>query len=145
MTSDAGIAGPFVYAGLVPFVVFGIGAWQPLPYITYPVEGLIAYAAVVLAFAGAIHWGAALAGPGGLRAKYFIASVMPALIAWLALLLPQLAALIVLLAGFTGLSVFDHSVGRSRGLPPGYSPLRPGLTAVVVLCLASAILALITR
>ena len=38
------------YAGLIPFVVLSIGAWLPLPLIPYPVDYLIAYAAVILAF-----------------------------------------------------------------------------------------------
>ena len=49
------------YAGLIPFVVFSIGSWLPLPMISNAVFVLIAYAAMILAFMGAIHWGVAMA------------------------------------------------------------------------------------
>ena len=145
MIRDETVATALGYAGLIPFVVLAIGAWLPLPGVTHPVEFLIAYGAVILAFMGAIHWGSAMAGPGGLRAKYFIASVIPALVAWITLLMPQLAALVVLLAGFIGLYVFDRTVGRSQGFPHWYVPMRQSLTGVVALCLVSTIIAVMTR
>ena len=68
------------------------------------------YAAVILSFMGAVHWGVAMAGTDQQRGKHFIASVVPALIAWSALLLPQSLALLILLTGFIGLYAYDRSV-----------------------------------
>ena len=130
------------YAGLIPFVVLSIGAWLPLPLIPYPVDTLIAYAAVILAFMGAIHWGAAMACPDGLRTRYFIASVIPALVAWTTLLMPQAIALIVLLAGFVGLYLFDRAGSRLQEIPGWYVPMRLRLTTVVAVCLAVALISL---
>jgi len=49
------------YAGLIPFVVFSIGCWIPLPYVTNAPYILITYGAVILSFMGAVHWGVAMA------------------------------------------------------------------------------------
>ncbi|MGB5766955.1 MAG: DUF3429 domain-containing protein, partial [Arenicellales bacterium] len=72
-----------------------------------------------------------------------ISSVLPALIAWPALLLAQSLALVILLAGFIGLYTYDRSVEKAQALPGWYIPMRTRLTAVVVLCLASALLSVI--
>ena len=86
------------YAGLIPFVVFSIGAWVPLPYVDNAVPILVAYAAVILSFMGAVHWGVALSSPSRDRSKYYIASVVPALTAWLALLMPETGLLAAAIA-----------------------------------------------
>jgi hypothetical protein len=130
------------YAGLIPFVVFSIGAWLPLPFVGYPVDYLVAYAAVILAFMGAIHWGAAMAGPKGMRARYLVASVIPALVAWITLLLPQSTALLVLLAGFVSLYAFDRATSRLQDFPDWYVPMRLRLTTVVALCLVIALVSI---
>ena len=130
------------YAGLIPFVVFSIGAWVPLPLVSYPVDYLVAYAAVILAFMGAIHWGAAMAGPDKLRTRYFIASVIPALVAWSTLLMPQPVALVVLLAGFVSLYAFDRANSQLQDFPDWYVPMRLRLTTVVAVCLAVALTSL---
>lgn len=128
------------YAGLIPFVAFGTGSWIPLPYISDAVQPLIAYAAIILSFMGAIHWGLAMSRAHQQRSKYFIASVIPALTAWLALLLPDTPALIVLLCAFIALFTYDRAVKVSQALPDWYIPMRKKLTVVVVLCLFGALL-----
>ena len=125
------------YAGLIPFVVFSIGAWIPLPYVNNAVPILIAYAAVILSFMGAVHWGVALSRPDSDRSKYYIASVVPALAAWLALLLPAGYATVVLLTAFVVLLAYDSAVTKPQGFPGWYIPLRIRLTFVVALCLGS--------
>ena len=132
------------YAGLIPFVVFGIGCWIPLPYVVNAPYILIAYGAIILSFMGAVHWGAAMASTDQQRGSYIIASVIPALLAWPALLLPHTLALVILLAGFIGLYVYDRSVEKAQGFPGWYIPMRTRLTAIVSLCLAAALLS-ITR
>lgn len=128
------------YAGLIPFLVFSIGCWVPLPYVANAPFILTTYGAVILSFMGAVHWGVAMARQDQHRDNYFIASIIPALIAWAALLLTQAMALVILLVGFIGLYVYDRSVEKAQALPGWYIPMRTRLTAVVVLCLASAIL-----
>jgi len=131
------------YAGLIPFVVFSIGCWIPLPYVTNAPYILITYGAVILSFMGAVHWGVAMANKDQQQGKFFISSVLPALIAWTALLLAQPLALVILLAGFIWLYTYDRSVEKAQALPGWYIPMRTRLTAVVVLCLASALLSVI--
>lgn len=128
------------YAGLIPFITFSIGSWITLPYIPDAVQILIAYAAIILSFMGAIHWGQAMSRAGQQHGKYFIASVIPALTAWIALLLPDTLALVVLLCGFIALYAYDRTVKISQAFPDWYIPLRKTLTLVVVLCLSGALL-----
>lgn len=140
MTGSETTAKALGYAGLIPFVVFSIGCWIPLPYVTNAPYILITYGAVILSFMGAVHWGVAMANKDQQQGKFFITSVLPALIAWPALLLAQSLALAILLAGFIGLYTYDRSVEKAQALPGWYIPMRTRLTAVVVLCLASALL-----
>jgi len=123
------------YAGLIPFIVFSIGSWLPLPMITDASFVLTAYAAMILSFMGAIHWGVAMANNEDNNSKYFIWSVMPGLIAWLALLIAVNYAIMLLMAGFIGLIIYDWSVAKAQGMPDWYIPLRNKLTLVVVICL----------
>ncbi|MGB5224520.1 MAG: DUF3429 domain-containing protein [Arenicellales bacterium] len=143
MTGSETTAKALGYAGLIPFVVFSIGCWIPLPYVTNAPYILITYGAVILSFMGAVHWGVAMANKDQQQGKFFISSVLPALIAWPALLLAQSLALVILLAGFIGLYTYDRSVEKAQALPGWYIPMRTRLTAVVVLCLASALLSVI--
>jgi len=128
------------YAGLVPFMAFSIGSWISLPYFSDAVQILIAYAAIILAFMGAIHWGQAMSRTSQQHGKYFYASVIPALTAWIALLLPETLALVVLVCGFIALYAYDRTVSISQAFPDWYIPMRKNLTLVVVLCLSAALL-----
>lgn len=127
------------YAGLIPFITFTIASWMPLPYSTYAIHILLCYAAIILSFMGAIYWGVVMSGeqPGS---KYFIASVIPALLAWSALLMPTLFAFAILIVGFIALIVFDQAVEKSLKFPGWYIPMRNILTSVVVLCLTAVLL-----
>lgn len=131
------------YAGLIPFLTFSIGSWMPLPYFSDAIHILIAYAAIILSFMGAIHWGVAMSSVNLQRSKYFIVSVIPALTAWLALLAPDTLALIILLCGFIALLAYDRAVKKSQALPDWYIPMRKTLTLVVVLCLSGALLSVV--
>ena len=127
------------YAGLIPFLTFSIGCWLPLPYVTDALSVLIAYAAVILSFMGAIHWGAAMSSTGNKRNQYFLVSVSPALVAWVALITPAVPSLTILLFGFILLYLYDRAVQKSQDFPSWYIPMRKNLTIVVTVCLASAL------
>ena len=50
------------YAGLIPFISGAIGIWiTPTAWRADVLTALLHYAAVILAFMGAIHWGLAMA------------------------------------------------------------------------------------
>ena len=123
------------YAGLIPFIIFSIGSWFQLPMISDSTYILTAYAAIILSFMGAIHWGIAMSSSEDQNGKYFIASVIPGLSAWLALLMPQRYAIILLMVGFIALIIYDWSVEKPQRLPGWYIPMRNRLTLVVMMCL----------
>ena len=126
------------YGGLLPFAGLALasfldlhrsGAWQQL---------LLNYGAVILSFVGALHWGFAMCAPAMSERKRSICfawSVMPALLAWLALLLDPLAASALLAAGFAIHYVQDWRLVRHAGLPAWYLPLRLRLSVVAALSL----------
>ena len=129
------------YAGLIPFLVFSTGTWIDLPGVENSHYVLITYAAVILSFMGAIHWGIAMGRPGGDAVWQLGLSVLPALFGWAALLLPVLYGYSILIVVFAVLCALDQRAA-ARGLVPSWYPaLRVLLTTVVVLCLIGAALA----
>lgn len=123
------------YAGLLPFVaalagfLLGDAARQQ-----YFAQQFLAYGAVILSFVGAVHWGLALAS-GRMRIMRMALSVLPALLAWAALLLPAAAGAWLLFAGFLGLRAWEASAPVADTLPAWYRRLRTRLTAAVALLL----------
>ena len=141
MSGNRSTAKTLGYAGLIPFVIFSIGSWTTLPYVANSTHVLIAYAAIILSFMGAIHWGAAISNTAGQHSKNLVVSVMPALAAWLALLLPETFALVILFVGFILLIAYELTVAKSQALPNWYISMRIRLTFIVTLCLAGAFIA----
>ena len=129
------------YAGLIPFVTFSIGCWIPLPLVHDPVAILIAYAAVILTFIGAVHWGVVMSANDDRHSMQLVASVVPSLVGWLALLMPAAPALIVLLFGFIVHILYDWAMHKQLVFPEWYLPMRVRLTTVVSICLLSSIFA----
>lgn len=73
------------YAGLVPFVSGALGIWVvPEGWRPLVLAALLDYAAVILAFMGAIHWGLAMrAQEAGEAAQLQLGlSVVPPLLGW---------------------------------------------------------------
>ena len=138
------------YGGLLPFSTLAVAAvganflgqdprwWN---------AALVAYGAAILSFVGALHWSFAMTGPGlndRQRASAFVWSVVPALVAWLALLsllgAPRAAAAL-LVTGFLAHYWRDVRLARAANLPAWYLPMRLRLTTVACLCLAAPPLA----
>ena len=128
------------YGGLLPFGALALllvldGArsalwWPPL----------LAYGAVILSFVGALHWGFAMALPGlasAQRQGLWVWSVVPALVAWPALLWAAPGAAVLLVAGFVAHYAHDRRLVAQTGaaLPAWYLPLRTRLTLVASVCL----------
>ena len=95
IASNCPIAFRLGYLALLPFVLGAALVWivrEPVhPYVT---SALSAYAAVVVAFIGGIHWGfgfrEATASP-----RLFVWGVVPALVAWVALVMQAHAGLVI--------------------------------------------------
>jgi hypothetical protein len=129
------------YAGLIPFVAFSIGAWVDMPFIDSPHFLLQSYAAVILSFMGAIHWGMVISSPDNEAGAQLFVSVVPPLLGWFALMLPQVTGYSLLIVSFISLCFYDGAVSRKFALPPWYVPMRVVLTSIVVLCLTLAAIA----
>lgn len=119
------------YAGLIPFVAALLGfLFGDEPRQAYFSRQFIAYGAVILSFIGAVHWGVAL-GSGRLQIMRLSFSVLPALLAWAALLLPRAPAAWLLLIGFVALRAWEASPPVARTLPAWYRGMRTRLTLAV--------------
>jgi len=129
--------------GLIPFVVLASALYALPDYRPMLVFWLTSYAAVILSFVGAVHWGAAMQHPRmkeGDRALFMTWSVIPALAAWAALLMPAKTGLLLMAATFAAHYGADRQFAQRFALPPWYLRLRGGLSAVVIVCLLLAIL-----
>ena len=86
------------YGGLIPFLVLTPASLFDAHHAWTWSDALFAYGAVILSFIGALHWGFAMVLPGldaSRRVRTLIWSVVPALIAWPALLLAPAEAAMV--------------------------------------------------
>lgn len=126
------------YAGLIPFVYYSAATWLALPLAADPHFILSAYAAVILSFMGAIHWGVAMSRAGNGNALQLALSVIPALAGWSALLLQTLHGYSLLILCFVALCIADKRATDRKLLPGWYLPMRIRLTTVVVLSLVAA-------
>ena len=111
------------YAGLLPFMAGMVGMWAAVPGAA---SWLVAYGAVILAFVGALHWGSA-ASRGAYGARVYCLSVVPALVAWLGLLLPVGMGLSLMGVAFVGWRLAEHLI-LDRWQPGWLTRLRSRLT-----------------
>lgn len=139
--------------GLVPFVALALGSLAlPGDLARIAVHAQIQYAAAILSFIGALHWGVALAAPALSAPRTRLAlgwSVLPALYAAGAVvapdLLPDLEAnrttLALLAAGFVAAWLVDRLLYRGHPVPGWFVRLRATLTIGATLALLSTLLA----
>lgn len=129
-------------AGIIPFLALAVLSWVQGPHQSPSLFALTAYGAVILSFVGALHWAFAMITEGLTereRNRHYLWSVVPALLGWVALLLPPVAALLSLVAGFCSHYLLDRLLAARAALPPWYLPLRLGLTLTVSLALLLAL------
>ena len=120
-------------------VLAGAGALYTVsPELRMPVAGaLAAYGATIVAFLGGLHWGLAARGNGA--GAQYAWGVLPSLLAWGALLLPDRPGLYVLAAGLVACYLVDRRVLPAQGLG-GWMPLRALLTVIAAgSCLVGAL------
>ncbi len=130
------------YAGLLPFLglALALAADIRLPGIN-PATALTTYAAIILSFLGGVSWGLAVAGAvptAAERRDLFLASVLPALIGWAAVLLPFVTGIWILVLAFGGVYLHDRRVGARGRYPTWFMTLRRVLTSVAVACMVTA-------
>ena len=131
------------YAGVVPFAAGALGiAMLEGEARWLVVRALSAYAAVILSFLGAVHWGLLLRRPDPPVATRLLVGVLPALAGWIALLLPGRLGLASLVVAFGGFWLYEHRALPDGWLPDGYLRLRRNLSVAVCSLLALGLLAL---
>ncbi len=116
-------------ASAVPFIAAAIAAWLLTDSLLANtlVSAAYLYGAVVLSFLGGIHWGVALRNGNTLARDYWF-GVIPALIAWGALLIPMRYGLLLLAAALAGQFIADLRLS----LPYWFRTLRAALTIVAI-------------
>jgi hypothetical protein len=145
--------------GLLPFFALAFLTWLPDGAAIGNVSAarlaqlaLVAYAAVILAFLGAVHWGLALASAGASPQSTRLAltwGIIPSLLGWIALLMMFLGfaawlVLAFLIADLLLVRMMDGALLRQQApRPGGYLELRTRLTAGAALALAIALAAAI--
>jgi hypothetical protein len=128
------------YGGLLPFLALAVALWVDSSNGSFWREALVAYGAVILSFVGALHWGFAMSQSdmtAHQRTHCFIWSVVPALMAWIALLMTPKYAILLLVAGFLIHFWQDRQLAKAVDMPVWYLPLRLKLTFVACFALLS--------
>ena len=134
------------FAGLVPFLVLGalvvFKLESPAALPVAPLPGVLTYAATILSFLGALHWGMAIGRPGAAgNTRLYVASVIPSLIAWVALALPPAGGAALLATGFAGWNLWERGACWSD-YPAWFQRLRTLLTAIVTATMAAIVVSL---
>jgi hypothetical protein len=142
--------------GLAPFIGCGLAALGPeATSADRMLTALIAWGALMLAFVGGVHWGMVLREPDtatpaltgdkpgiGRHARIGLA-VLPPILAWMALLLPLVAApwlaLLLLIAAYIAALVAEHHAADRLALPTRYLWLRWGFTVIAVAMLTTVL------
>ena len=122
------------HLGLVPFVLGAALVWllwgnEAHPYVTM---GLSAYAATVVAFLGGIHWGLGFRQNIPSPAPY-IWGVFPSLMAWVGVMMPPHAGLVVHGVRLVVCYMMDRRTYPALGAS-AWLTLRFRLSAVAALC-----------
>lgn len=147
-TDPRRVADFLAYAGTIPFVVvafillfgnmLGMGMLRPLA-----AQGITTYAAIIVSFLGGIQWGLGIATyeqqPQTAR-SLFTLSVVPSLLAWAMLFLPQSTSRIVVaifLVGFVW--IIDSLLHLQKVIPPWFFKLRCIVSGVVIVSLIAAL------
>lgn len=124
--------------GLIPFVLGAAGLWLAAPELHARIaSALSGWSAVILAFMGAVHWGARLDREDG-RARAMTISVLPAIAGWLMMMQPPVTGTWQFAVAFGALYLLDRREAAAGRLPAWYPRLRRPLTAVVVASLVAA-------
>ncbi len=126
-----GVAGVVPFAAAALAMVFG----SPVVAINAYLQ-LMHYAAATLAFAGAVHWGLAVAASARGEAvswRWYAAGAAPALAGWLALgLAGPVLKVLVLALGFSAVFMVDLRAVSDGLAPAWHKALRKPLTLIVL-------------
>jgi len=120
------------YAGLIPFVAGAALVWlvraDAYPYVTL---GLAAYGGTIVSFLGGIHWGVAFREDRP-DPRIFVWGVVPTVVAWLGVMMPPSAGLVVLGVMLVVCYLVDRRLYELHGLER-WLTMRFRLSAVAAL------------
>jgi hypothetical protein len=126
-------------AGLIPFAGLALACWLAPPgWRGQASFALLAYGATILAFLGAVHWGLALRATPAEEPDDWARrgrGVVPALVAWVALMLPAVPGLLLLAAALLVVAGVETLATRAGLMPPDYLRLRWILSTGAAVCL----------
>ena len=121
------------YSGLLPFVAGALLVWlvdaNARPHVA---RGMSAYAGLIVSFLGALHWGIAMRQSSP-DPRLFVWGIVPALIAWIAVMMPPDAGLIVSGVMLLVCYAVDRKVYPVQGVAV-WLKLRFHLSALAALC-----------
>ena len=131
------------YAGLIPFVTLSVlvlSATGELEVLAG--RALIAYGAVIISFLGAWHWSVAI-NQGGASARLLrmVYAVTPALLGWVAILLPFSYGMALIITGLLLACIADSRWQTS--VPGWYRQLRQRLTLIATASMSAAVFSLL--
>jgi hypothetical protein len=131
--------------GLVPLLILAFGAVGAMPFVAdRMLVALVDYVAVMLAFAGGVHWGVGLLSGGGRASVRLTAAVLPVATGWIALVVAQFAsapaALAVLITGYLATLLTEYQAAARQPSQKLALWLRWGFSGVVVAMLALVLL-----
>lgn len=130
--------------GLIPFISPVIAILIPYDPFEMGMRAfhmmLVTYAALIASFLGGVRWGNALEKPHR-HGLDFTISVVPSLIAWLALAMPRPYDLMILLAVFLMLGIGDVGLATRGHAPRWFGKLRVILTTGVTISIVLALFA----
>ncbi|MGC9128605.1 MAG: DUF3429 domain-containing protein [Acidithiobacillus sp.] len=131
------------WSGILPLVLANFAFFKGYGIVAATLGNL--YAAIILSFLGAIHWGLALDREQEREAPMLLLwSVIPALWAFMALWWAPPTAILVLILGFIAQWLADWRLRSRVQLPAWFMPLRTGLTTAVIVLLALMLAQILT-
>ena len=123
----------FGLAGLLPFAAHAVFSWlSPPSELGGVLRSQAHYAASILTFLGALHWGVTLASPtivDGRAVTRMLWSVIPSIFCWIVTLYPTEMSLPLLFAGLLVALGVDLLLYRDTPVPRWFLTLRVVLTA----------------
>lgn len=129
------------YLGLLPFIAPTIFLFIDSHHTALLINVLVSYGAVILSFLGALYWAFAMVIKD-LTIKHrntmLVWSVIPSILAWIAMLIPPLYGLAALTIFFVIVFLIDGRLSKLAHLPAWYLTMRLRLTVVVTFCLIIA-------
>ena len=136
-------------AGLLPFAAHALFAWlSPPSELGGVLRSQAHYAAAILSFLGALHWGVTLASPSivdGAAVTRMLWSVIPSIFCWIVTLYPTDVSLPLRFAGLAVALVVDWLLYRAAPVPRWFLTLRTVLSGVALASVGASWLAMATR